>query len=250
MELFARAANAGLEIAKTDLGLEYMSGMYLPRDPQRAVALFKEASKHESAPAMFNLGLAYEDGSGVKQDLAKAFELYRRAAATGFAPAQNNLGRMYLEGMYVERDAARAQILLMAAAQQGNVHSYLNLAKCHLEGCGGAPDEFAAYGWFLAAKNSGSEIASAFVSMFTPLATRLSASQLATATTNAEKWRAEHVTDPLISNVKLDHIPVGGPIRASRSTLTIRPTLQDEALTRLWQQSSARQRISPPNSVR
>jgi TPR repeat protein len=156
---------------------------------------------------------------------------------------------MYLDGIYVNRDSAQARALFMAAAQQGNVPSYLNLARCHLQGCAGPPDDVAAYGWFLTAKKSGRSVSAEFESMFAPIAARLSSSQLSAATTSADQWQREHVTDPLISNVKLDHVPAGNPVRASRASSTLQPTMEDEALTQLWLRNSARQHLSPPNSV-
>jgi TPR repeat protein len=56
-----------------------------------AVATYRQAADHGSAPAQLYLGLAYDLGQGVEMDKAEAERWWRTAAAQGNEAAARNL---------------------------------------------------------------------------------------------------------------------------------------------------------------
>src|SRR5262249_34940441 len=75
-----RAANAGLAPAQLTLGSIYEKGVGVPKDPQRARALYLAAARKGNAKAMHNLAVLSADGVGGKPDYAVAAEWFRKAA--------------------------------------------------------------------------------------------------------------------------------------------------------------------------
>ena len=72
-----------------------------------------------NADAQYNLGLMYVRGDGVTKDPKKGIQWYRLAAKQGRAEAQNNLAFMYAEGEGVTQDFIRAHMWWSIAASQG-----------------------------------------------------------------------------------------------------------------------------------
>jgi soluble lytic murein transglycosylase-like protein len=64
-------------------------------------------------------GVAYENGEGVPKDGERAAALYCQAARLGDAESQYNLAWMYANGRGVERNDATAAFFFHAAAEQG-----------------------------------------------------------------------------------------------------------------------------------
>jgi len=93
---YLKAAEQGLALAQTNVGLMYaQGGAGVPQDPKKALEWLTKAAQQGFALAQFNLGFMYDNGKGVPQDDQKALDWYKKAALQGLAEAQTNLGVMY-----------------------------------------------------------------------------------------------------------------------------------------------------------
>lgn len=78
---------AGSSDAMVLLAALHMEGRGVPRDQQKAIALFRQAAAMQNADAMYRLGICYEHGAGVPQDMAEAYTWFRKAASYGHEEA-------------------------------------------------------------------------------------------------------------------------------------------------------------------
>ncbi|MBL8472243.1 MAG: transglycosylase SLT domain-containing protein [Rhodocyclaceae bacterium] len=106
--LFVLAATARLCVAApeidpaevqraADLNVQALAaehGESVPRDPQRAVALYCESARLGNSDAQYNLGWMYANGRGVARDDGQAAALFRLAAEKGHTQAANMLARV------------------------------------------------------------------------------------------------------------------------------------------------------------
>ncbi|MGC8528981.1 MAG: tetratricopeptide repeat protein [Leptospirillia bacterium] len=90
-----------------------------PRDPARAVALYRKAAARGSLPAMMLLSQRYEIGRGVPQDDSRALFWLRKAAHGGYPPAEDALGDRYAGGVGVKKNDARAVFWYLRAGRHG-----------------------------------------------------------------------------------------------------------------------------------
>ena len=74
-----RAADQGHGGAMDLVGVYFLRGSAIPRNPSIAFAYF-EAAANESTQAAFNLGQCYFGAQGTKQDCAKALAIWEEAA--------------------------------------------------------------------------------------------------------------------------------------------------------------------------
>ncbi len=77
------------------LGRWYETGEHacVPRDDESALSWYRRAAAQGNASAMYAMGEAYENGRGVPKDPMKAVELYRRAEKAGYDSAWNRFNR-------------------------------------------------------------------------------------------------------------------------------------------------------------
>jgi TPR repeat protein len=80
------------------LGMMYLTGNQVPRDPQKAFYLFSTASAAGDADAEDALGRLYADGTVVTRDDTMATLLFRRAVDGKNREALNDLGQMLESG--------------------------------------------------------------------------------------------------------------------------------------------------------
>ncbi|MCB1876961.1 MAG: SEL1-like repeat protein [Chromatiales bacterium] len=112
-------ARGGDARAQFGLGVLYLEGKGVEKDPSQAAAWFEAAAERGYRLAQFNLGNAYQHGQGVKQSDERAVYWWKKAAEQGFARAQYNLGMQYYFGRGVEQDAEAALAWYRKAAAQG-----------------------------------------------------------------------------------------------------------------------------------
>jgi TPR repeat protein len=138
--------------AQRALGLQWLSGKHLARNPAKAVEWLTRAAEQNDARAQWNLGSLYASGApGVSKDLVKAFEWCHQAAALEFVPAQATLGVLYAR----MADQVRALHWWRLAAESGDAEAQFNLATALAIGPNGAPDPEHAFRWFHAAGSQG-----------------------------------------------------------------------------------------------
>jgi TPR repeat protein len=88
-----------------NLGLAYLDGSGVPKDPATALQLFKHASEGGHPLAPNNIGRLYFTGEGVKKDVGEAVTWYKLGAERGDSWAASNLGWIYTEGPKQLKDA-------------------------------------------------------------------------------------------------------------------------------------------------
>jgi len=74
------------------LAQRYENGESVPRDYQRALALYCQAAQHDDPRAFFNIGWMFLNGRGVARDEAAAVMWLHKAAEHGVPQAVNLLG--------------------------------------------------------------------------------------------------------------------------------------------------------------
>ena len=144
--LLVASALGGSAWAQHALAYCHTAGLNsVPRDDNRAIALYEQAAAQGFAPAQCQLGELYErGGAGVAKDCKRAASFYALAADSGHAQAQSNLARMHLDGVAVSRNHARAVELLQLAAQQGHAQASTRLGMLYMQGRGVDRDEIRA----------------------------------------------------------------------------------------------------------
>lgn len=73
------------------LGKRLLHGLGVPKNEERAAALFRQAADQGHAGAQFELGECYYYGRGVPKDVPYAISWYRKAAEQKHFDAQNSL---------------------------------------------------------------------------------------------------------------------------------------------------------------
>ncbi|MBE6379912.1 MAG: sel1 repeat family protein [Lentisphaerae bacterium] len=119
VELYTRAAAAGVPEALYRLGVCFSSGVGVQQDHLKAFDLFFQAAKMDYPQAQYELGRAFESGRGTPENQAAAFYWYNQAAVRYEPRALLETGRRYLEGKGTEADPAKAVIFLEQALANG-----------------------------------------------------------------------------------------------------------------------------------
>ena len=94
IELWSRAAEAGIVTARFNLGLQYAGGSGVPKDMKKAADYLLQAAESGLPEAQFAIAGLYRDGTGVEKDLETARQWYGRAATAGFEPARDELAAL------------------------------------------------------------------------------------------------------------------------------------------------------------
>lgn len=141
LALFREAAELGHAGAMREIGNAYAAGAGgVRRDLREAMRWWERAAKRGDPVANFNLGRTLERGRGVPPDPERAVLHYRLAAAAGYAKAETNLGIMFLLGRGVQRDPAEALALFERAAASGEPVAQYNAGLMRARGLGGRAD--------------------------------------------------------------------------------------------------------------
>lgn len=106
-----------------------------------AIDCFKKASLKKDPNSLCNLGMCYMRGYGVERNPVLSFGAFRAAADMGHTEAMNNLGGFYRDGIGTEVDAVIAARWFARSAQLGNSYGQLNYALALLNGEGESRDE-------------------------------------------------------------------------------------------------------------
>ena len=152
---FKKAADAGSRDGAYQLGVMYDAGRGVPRDAAQATAWYKKAAALGDVDAQVKVGMAYENGTGVDVDMDQSLSWYRKAADQGSAWAQNRLGWLYGMGKGVPRDDAQAMKYFRQAAGQGDPQAEYNVGFMYANGRGVAQDDSQAVAWFRKAAAAG-----------------------------------------------------------------------------------------------
>lgn len=180
-------AERGDGVAQYNLGLMYLAGNGLTRDPRAACDWFEKAAVQNVPIAMHNMAACFAQGVGRNRDVASATAWYERAAGQGYVKslcalgqlyldegqaekgaefcrqgaekdsveAQTALGILYLMGRGVAKDAKRGGEWLAKAAKAGHPAAQHNIGLMYRNGDGVPRDDEAAVIWLERAANQG-----------------------------------------------------------------------------------------------
>ncbi len=139
IQLVIHLAKAGDPGAQADLGLRYLLGRDVTKDPKEALKWSLKAAKQGNAEAQSNVGFMYMTGSGTEKNEIEAARWWREAARQGLPQAQFNLGTLYENGHGVERDYEQAAEWYRLASAQGDARAWSRLERLYSRGVARPP---------------------------------------------------------------------------------------------------------------
>lgn len=113
------AANAGGADDQFQLGVQYLYGTNVPKDPAKAAEWFRKAADQGHVPALRELGILTASGEGVTPDPEEGARLLGMAADELDPSAMYHLGLMFEKGIGVPTDKQKAVRMLAYAAMMG-----------------------------------------------------------------------------------------------------------------------------------
>lgn len=140
MKWLREAADFGNIKAKYYIGLAYLHGNGISKDPRSSVQLFKEAAERNLPEAQLALGECLLNGTGCPQDVPQGAKLIMQAAENNFPQAQYQLGVLYENGEGLEKSAENAFKWYQAAAKLNSTSARVAVASAYLRGMGVAQD--------------------------------------------------------------------------------------------------------------
>ncbi|KAH8549413.1 hypothetical protein BGW37DRAFT_503051 [Umbelopsis sp. PMI_123] len=141
VQLYELAGRGGLDMAWTELGRMYRTGLGVPQDHGKAVEYFQKGAKAGNAQCNFMLGVyASAPQADAAVDQVAAFKYFQKAAIKGMPEAQYNVGLRYFTGNGVEQNFVNAAEFYQMAATQGFPLAQSNLARMYYEGRGVKPN--------------------------------------------------------------------------------------------------------------
>lgn len=101
---------------------------------------YMNATQHECEVSQYYLGICYLFGKGVEKDPSAAFKHYQKAASKGYAKAYNALGFCYAKGLGTQIDYYKAaecfRQAIMSSRLNLNEVAFYNLGRCYELGYG------------------------------------------------------------------------------------------------------------------
>jgi len=152
---FKKAADGGNRDAAYQLALMYEAGRGVPRDAAQSTAWYRKAALLGDVDAQVKVGMAYENGTGIDANMDQGVFWYRKAAEQGSAWAQNRLGWLYGMGKGVTRDDTQAMRYFRQAADQGDPQAEFNVGFMYANGRGVPRDDAQAVTWYKKAAAQG-----------------------------------------------------------------------------------------------
>jgi TPR repeat protein len=195
-EKAAALANRGNITAQLSLGLDYLNGTGIAKNPAEAARLLQLAAEGGEPIGQYWFGTLYERGIGVPADSAQAFHWYQTAAQQGNRRAMYNVAIAYAVGRGTAQDLAQAAQWFKRAAELGYVDAQYNLGVLYERGQGVPQSLTEAYKWYAIAATAGDTDSQARVSA---LATQLSPDDV----TAAQKAAADFKPAPLNKSANL-----------------------------------------------
>ena len=102
--------------AMNNLGLMFLEGDGVVKDPERAWFWLSRSAEKGYAKAQFNAGLMKRDGQGTERDVAEGLRLLISAAEQGYVRAESMLGIIYFTGDVVPKNYPKAVMWFERAA--------------------------------------------------------------------------------------------------------------------------------------
>ncbi|MBK4734531.1 SEL1-like repeat protein [Noviherbaspirillum pedocola] len=99
--------------AQFELGMYYLQGERVQKNPETALLWFHKAAQQGDARAQYHLYLQYESGESVKRDHEKAIDSLIKSAVGGNREANKLLSEKYRNGCDVDRDLEKSAVCLL-----------------------------------------------------------------------------------------------------------------------------------------
>lgn len=117
--------------ALCNLGAFYEQGIGVEADPEQAVDCYRQAAERKDPLALFNLAMCYYAGNGVDEDPGTAVKLAQQSADLGYPEAMYFMGYQYYMGEAVQPDMDLSVQYLRAGAESGSheAEKMLNLVE-------------------------------------------------------------------------------------------------------------------------
>ena len=116
--LITMAQNGDAE-SQYKLGLNYIYGTNVPKDPKTAAEWFSKSADQGYLPARRELGILLASGEAGEQDFDRAIQYLSEAADQLDPSALYHLGIMYEHGIGIQKDLQKAVRMLAYAAEMG-----------------------------------------------------------------------------------------------------------------------------------
>lgn len=127
---FHLSAEKGDSIAQYTLGMKYLEGSDVEKNPREALRWLLRAANQNYDQAQVKLGMLYYKGIDLERDLHEAAKWMEKAAQNGDAEAQYTLANMYKKGDGLARSNAKAVKWYRMAAKQGHSQARKKLGGC------------------------------------------------------------------------------------------------------------------------
>lgn len=220
-------------------GKNKYKGKALNFDESNAVALelFNKSASQGNKFALYNLGLAYLNGEGVYKDPTKGIEYLKKSAEANHYAAMSELGFAYLQGNGTVKDYGEAYRWLLQAANEktrnrwSDAHKARNAIGVLYEYGGGVDkDSVLAYAWYNIAMSGGYEKAQANLSRMEKI---LTSDEIREAQTLSREWKpgqaigrtsgsaqTQSTSAPSNGNLKLSSVGTGFYISSKGTLIT------------------------------
>lgn len=142
-DYYRRAHQLGFARSTNNLGLLYLEGRGVPKDPEKAITLFAEAADKDVPQASYNLGTIYENRKN--HEIARGH--FRKAALEGHTAAQVTIGKYLISGTGGPQDFQEGRRFTRMAAEEGEVIAQYNMGLIHANGWGVDKSSQAAFEW-------------------------------------------------------------------------------------------------------
>jgi Sel1 repeat len=167
--------------------------------------------------------------AGAKADPASDQDMasrYLRSAQSGDDESQFHLGALYSAGIGVPRSDAEAFRWFSRAADQGHSHAMLILAGLYATGRGVKRDNIKAYKWayIVSAASQVDEFRNGSLQLMGVLETRMSASEISQARSEAGQWHPVVTSRPAQSAKPQDTSRIAPPAPPPQASVAPAPT--------------------------
>lgn len=142
------AANTGNSDAQFALGMEYLNGISLQQNIEKAHHWFHSAALKGHTQSQQKLGYLYAYEQGEKPDYIEAKKWFQLAADKGDIQAQIELGLLYEYGNGVAQNYVQAHTWYEHAAKQGSPVAQHNIGLLYAHGRGVKQNDELAFNWF------------------------------------------------------------------------------------------------------
>jgi TPR repeat protein len=175
------------------LGILYLIGVGVEKDPAKAEKWFDRAARQDSPEGEYAMGTLYSVMSGHPHDFAKAADYLRRSAKNGYVGSMHSLGLLLVNHPEINQQPGEALHWLQSAAEGGAYRSSIVLGALARDGRGVPKDEAAAYQWFtIAVKQGGPPAEKLLVADLKAARKILTAEQQTNAEQAAQIWLSAH----------------------------------------------------------